>query len=344
MAIPLLRTKFNIPPIQANLIRRERLLHILDESLQGDHLLSLICAPTGYGKTTLVSQWIQQYNKDIRQATLKREFVWLTLDQGDNDLACFTSYLVTSLQQIKPELGQSTLATLQNVRSPSIQLIATLLINDLSSLAETSIVILEDYHTVNSQSVHDFMTFLIDHLPLQLHLVIISRSDPPLPLARLRARGQLTEVRQDDLAMTEAETAEFLVGHMGLDLSPNQLHVLESRTEGWVAGLQLAMLSMRHTKNIPEFIQAFSGGYEFIADYLTKEVLEQQNESTQNFLLQTSILKQFTAPLCEAVTGQSQVTHLLKMLEEANIFLIPLDYQGEWYRYHALFADLLRKR
>ena len=345
MSIPLLTTKFSIPRTNPGLVRRARLLGLLDDGLQSGNLLTLICAPTGYGKTTLVSQWVHQHKEGESQgASFVRHFIWLTLDPGDNDLACFISYLVAALQQIQSSLGRGTLAALQNVRATSPHVLATLLINDLSMLVDPSILILEDYHTISTQSIQDFMSYLIDHQPQQMHLVIISRGDPPLPLARLRARGQLTEIRQLDLAMTGAETAEFLVEHMGLDLPPEQLQVLESRTEGWVAGLQLAALSMRHTENIPAFIRAFSGGHEYIADYLTGEVLEQQNEETKDFLIQTSILKQLSAPLCEAVTGQAQASKILEQLVDANIFLIPLDYRGEWYRYHALFADLLLKR
>ena len=276
MSLPLLTTKFNLPPATPSLVQRARLSGLLDEGLRSGHLLTLICAPTGYGKTTLVSQWVHQHAEaDSRAASYDRQFIWLTLDQGDNDLARFISYLVAALQQIQAGVGQGTLIALQNVRSTSPHVLATLLINDLSVLANPFILVLDDYHTIDAISIQDFMSYLIDHQPPQLHLVIISRGDPPLPLVRLRARGQLTEIRQLDLALTVAETSEFLVQHMGLDLLPEQLHVLESRTEGWVAGLQLAALSMRHTEDIPAFIQAFSGGHEYIADYLTSEVLEQ---------------------------------------------------------------------
>ena len=345
MSLPLLTTKFNLPPANPSLVRRARLSGLLDEGLLSGHLLTLVCAPTGYGKTTLVSQWVHQHEAaDSRVAAPTRRFIWLTLDPGDNDLARFISYLVAALQQVRAAVGQGTLAALQNVRSTSPRVLATLLINDLSALADPTVLVLDDYHTLDVQPIQDFISYLIDHQPPQLHLVIISRGDPPLPLARLRARGQLTEVRQQDLALTAVETAEFLVRHMGLDLSPGQLQVLESRTEGWVAGLQLAALSMRHTADIPAFIQAFSGGHEYIADYLTGEVLDQQDELTRSFLLRTSILKQLSAPLCEAVTGQADAAQVLEGLVDGNIFLIPMDYHGEWYRYHALFADLLRKR
>jgi ATP/maltotriose-dependent transcriptional regulator MalT len=345
MSLPLLTTKFNLPPANPRLVKRSRLSGLLDEGLQSGHLLTLVCAPTGYGKTTLVSQWIHQHEEaESRAAVYDRHFIWLTLDQEDNDLARFIAYLVAALQQIQAGVGTGTLSALQNVRTASPQVLATLLINDLSALSDPFILVLDDYHTINAISIQDFMSYLIDHQPPQLHLVIISRGDPPLPLVRLRARGQLTEIRQLDLALTVEETSEFLVQNMGLDLLPEQLQVLESRTEGWVAGLQLAALSMRHTKDIPAFIQAFSGGHEYIADYLTSEVLEQQDEVTKDFLLQTSILKQLSVPLCEAVTGQTRTAQILKQLVDSNVFLLPLDYHGQWYRYHALFADLLLKR
>lgn len=345
MSVLLLTTKFIIPPANPNLVRRERLVNLLDEGLRSGRLVTLVCAPAGYGKTTLVSQWIHQHEETkSREESIAPLFYWLTLDQGDNDLARFVSYLVAALQHIQAGVGKGTLAALQNVRSASPHVLATLLINDLSELVDAYVLILEDYHTINTQPIQDFMSFLIDHQPQKMHLVIISRSDPPLPLARLRARGQLNEIRQAELEMTEAESTEFLLRLMKLNMSSDQLQVLESRTEGWVAGLQLAALSVRHTEDIPAFIQLFSGGYEYIADYLTGEVLEKQNEATKNFLLQTSILKQFSASLCEAITGQPLAARILENLLDANIFLIPLDYNGEWYRYHTLFADLLHKR
>jgi ATP/maltotriose-dependent transcriptional regulator MalT len=345
MSTPLLLTKFNVPLTNPGLVRRERLLNLLDQSLQHGHILTLICAPAGYGKTTLVSQWIKEHaNVKLQDGSVPNHFIWLTLDQEDNDLARFIVYLVTALQQIDASLGQGILAALQNVRSTSPRILATLLINDLSMLEGSYILILEDYHSINAQSIQDFISYLIDHQPQQIHLVIISRADPPLPLARLRARDQLTELRQHDLAMTMAETTELFGRHLGLELTTDQVQSLETKTEGWAAGLQLAMLAIRLTENRTTFIGTFSGSHEYIADYLTGEVLEQQTALTRDFLLQTSILKQLSAPLCEAVTGQAQATQILEKLVNDNIFLEPLDDRQEWYRYHALFGDLLRKR
>jgi LuxR family maltose regulon positive regulatory protein len=345
MSIPILSTKLSLPPDNPNLVRRQRLLNLLDEGLQRNHLLTLVCAPTGYGKTTLVCQWMHEYSKGTHAVEPGTGgLMWLSLDQEDNDLARFIAYIVSAFRQIQHDFGQGILAALQNIRSASPTQLATLLINDFVGWINPSILVLEDYHVINTQSIHDFMSYLIDRQPTNLHLVVISRSDPPLPISRLRARGQLTEIRLQNLAMTEDETRAFLIEMMKLDLSPEQFQLLEHRTEGWAAGLQLAALSIRHSKNISAFIQAFSGGHEYIADYLTDEVLEKQDEETRDFLLQTSILKRLSPGLCEAVTRQAHVDQMLEKLASGNTFIIPLDDQHNWYRYHALFADLLRKR
>ena len=275
---------------------------------------------------------------------VSQQFIWLSLDQEDNDLARFISYFIAAIQNVQQDFGRSAMATLQNIRSTSSNLLATLLINDLAALGNPTLMVLEDYQVINSQAIHDFMSYLIDHQPAHFHWVIITRADPPLPLARLRAKGKLIEIRLHDLAMNETEAREFLVELMRLDLSTEQAQLLKERTEGWIAGLQLAALSMRHVDTIPAFIQDFSGRHEYIADYLTGEVLEQQDGETRDFLLQTSILRHLSAPLCEAVTGLPQAGDILEKLATNNTFLISLDDQRQWYRYHALFADLLRKR
>ncbi len=345
MSIPLLATKFSIPPADPHLVRRARLSELLDAGVRGGCRLILVCAPAGYGKTSLVSQWVhQQKETPLPSATPAGGIIWLTLDPGDNDLARFVAYLAAALQNYQAELGQGVLAVLQNLRAASPQVLATSLINDLARLVEPVILILDDYHTLQAQPVQDFMAYFIEHQPQQMRLVILSRSDPPLQLARLRARGQLVEIRQLELALTGAEATEFLTQRMQLDLSPEGLQVLEDKTEGWAAGLQLAALSLRRVENIPAFIRSFSGTQAYIADYLTGEVLEGQTEGVREFLLQTSILNQLTAPLCEAVTTEARAAQILEELVDANLFLVPLDYHGEWYRYHALFADLLRKR
>jgi LuxR family maltose regulon positive regulatory protein len=323
----------------------------LNEGLRQSCLLTLVCAPAGYGKTTLVSKWLQdicdaqtaESNPPQEQSSRIRS-AWLTVDQGDDDLGRFLAYLVAALQQIQPEVGVGLLANFPATRPPSPPTLATWLINDLVTILSRFVLVVDDYHTITAQPVHDFLAFLIDHQPSQMCLVIVSRADPPLPVARLRARGQLVELRQDELCFTLAESAKFINDVIGLNLNPGQLARLEKRTEGWVAGLQLAALSMRNVQDLPSFIESFSGDYEHIADYLTDEVLAQQPEPLKIFLLQTSILDRLTASLCEAVTGQVHAQETLEKLKEANLFIIPLDHQQMWFRYHALFADLLRKR
>jgi LuxR family transcriptional regulator, maltose regulon positive regulatory protein len=338
---PLLFTKYNIPPLSQNLVARPRLLSILDEGLRPDCRLTLICAPAGYGKTILLDDWLHRLLQDPSSPV---QSAWLTLDPGDGDLARFLAYLVAALRQIQPGVGEGMLAALQTPRPPGGQELATWLINDLAEISGRFVLVLDDYHAISAQPVHDFVAFLVDHQPPHMCLVLVTRHDPPLPLARLRARGQLVELRQSDLCFTLEETAAFIHDVMGLQLTPAQLNALENQTEGWAAGLQLAALSMRNVRDLPSFIETFSGGLEFIADYLTDEVLAQQPEPVLAFLLQTSLLERLAAPLCEAVTGQSQAQDTLKKLKDANLFLVPLDHRQEWYRYHTLFADLLRKR
>ena len=340
MSTPLLLTKLNLPPARQNLVRRERLFQRLDAGLAQGHLLTLVCAPAGFGKTTLVSEWIYQH----KETGSERKYAWLTCERTENDLARFVAYLVAALEKVEQEVGESVLAALKTTRPPAISILATLLINEITRLGADFVLVLDDFHTITAQPVHEFITYLVDHQPPRMHLVVITRSDPPLPLSRLRARGQMSELRQHELAFSLEESAEFLSQTAGLEIDPEQLAILESRTEGWVAGLQLAALSMRKIEDIPGFIEEFSGGYDYIADYLTGEVLDQQTDEVKDFLLKTSILEQLSASLCEAITGQQDSGRIIEQLRQDNLFILPLDYQGEWYRYHGLFADLLRKR
>lgn len=347
----LLSTKLNIPPLSDQLIVRSRLMEKMDEGLRQDCLLTLVSAPAGYGKTTVVSEWIHHIKKfqigednPPKEWGHPKEVAWLTLEQSDNDMSRFMAYLLRALRKIEPKIGSGILESLQTPKPASVEMLATWLINDLAELPDRFILVLDDYHLISAQPIEKFLTFLIDHHPAQMCMVIASRADPSLPLARLRARGQLTELRQDELCFTLPEVEIFLRSVMGLNLTSEQLVTLENRTEGWIAGLQLAALSMRKTPDIPAFIQTFSGGDMHIADFLTDEVLNQQPEAIKTFLLQTSILDRFSASLCEAVSGQVGAEETLKELREENMFLVPLDQQREWYRYHALFADLLRKR
>jgi LuxR family transcriptional regulator, maltose regulon positive regulatory protein len=337
----ILATKLYIPPPRSRIILRPRLIERLNEGLRQDqgfgHQLSLISAPAGFGKTALVSEWI---------ASCRRPVAWLSLDEGDNDPVRFITYLVAALQTIREGIGEELLAVLQSPQPPQAKAILPLLLNEIATAAENFTLVLDDYHVIEAKPVDDALTFLLEHLPPQMHLVITTREDPHLPLARLRARGQLTELRAADLRFTTAETAEFLNYVMGLNLSDGDVAALEARTEGWIAGLQLAAISMRGHKDAASFIQSFTGSHRFVLDYLVEEVLQQQSEGVQAFLLRTSILGRMCGPLCEAVlrapVGSGQET--LEYLERANLFIVPLDNERRWYRYHHLFAELLRQR
>ena len=335
MDAPILATKLYIPPPRPDLVKRLRLVERLDEGLRLDHKLTLISASAGSGKTTLLSEWAASRNL---------QFCWLSLDEEDNDPARFWMYVVAALQMVHPQLAQSMLPMLQGPQSPSARSILTPLLNEMTTLPEAVALVLDDYHLITTGAIHDGVAFLLDHLPQQMHLVIATRADPPLPIARLRARGQLTELRVDDLRFTTEEAATFLNAVMGLDLQPQDVAALETRTEGWISGLHLAALSMQGREDAHAFVQAFTGGHQYILEYLVEEVLSQQPEPVQRFLLQTSILDRLCAPLCDALTGEQDGADMLEQLQRDNLFLIPLDDEGCWYRYHHLFGDLLRKR
>ncbi|HQY92902.1 LuxR C-terminal-related transcriptional regulator [Caldilinea sp.] len=330
MPAPLLTTKLYLPPPRPQAVRRPRLVERLNEGLH--RKLTLLSAPAGFGKTTLVSEWV---------AGSQRPVAWLSLDDGDGDLTRFLTYLVAALQTIAPSLGEGVLETLQGPQPPAEALL-TALLNEMAAIPDSFSLILDDYHVVESPSVDHALAFLIEHLPAQMHLVITTREDPQLPLARLRARHQLTELRAADLRFTPAEAAAFLTQAMGLTLSPDEIAALEARTEGWVAGLQLAALSMRGRADTAAFIQAFTGSHHFILDYLVEEVLQQQPDAVRSFLLQSSILDKLNGPLCDAVTGQSDGRAMLETLERGNLFVVALDDQRQWYRYHHLFSDFLQ--
>src|SRR5512135_1357758 len=335
MPAPILATKLYIPPPRPKIILRPRLIQRLNEGLHGK--LTLISAPAGFGKTTLVSEWI---------AGCERPVAWLSLDAGDNDTASFLSYLVAAVQTVAPKIGERLLTALQSQQPPPAESILTGLLNEITTVPADFSLVLDDYHVIDSQAVDQALTFLVEHLPPQLHLVIASREDPPLPLARVRVRGQLTELRATDLRFTPAEAAEFLNRVMGLNLAAEDITALETRAEGWIAGLQLAAISMQGHADTTSFIQSFTGSHHFVLDYLIEEVLQQQSESVQSFLLRTSILERMCGPLCEAVLLDPAVSgqETLEYLERANLFIVPLDNDRYWYRYHHLFGDLLRKR
>ncbi|MBE2222610.1 MAG: LuxR family transcriptional regulator, partial [Anaerolineae bacterium] len=334
MTTALLKTKLYNPPLRPALVRRKRLIDKLNAGLNSK--LTLISAPAGFGKTTLVSEWI---------AGCERPFAWLSLDERDSELSRFLSYLVAALQTQMPSLGNKVLRLLESPQPPSSETVLTALLNEITAVSQAFALVLDDYHMVDAPAIDQALTFLLDHLPPQMHLVITTREDPNLPLARLRVRGQLTQLRAADLRFTVEETAVFLNQMMGLNLSPENIAVLEARTEGWVAGLQLAALSMQGSQDDTDsFIHSFSGSHRFVLDYLVEEVLHQQPEHVQRFLLQTAVLDQLTASLCNALTGEANGQQILESLERANLFLVPLDNERHWYRYHHLFAELLRQR
>jgi len=335
MNTSLLSTKLYIPPPRPNLVPRPRLVERLDEGLRLGHRLILISASAGSGKTTLLGEWA---------AICSLQFCSLSLDEGDNDPSCFWAYVIAALQTICSQLGQSVLSMLQGPQPPPVRSILTPLLNEVTTLSEPIVLVLDDYHLVTKGIIHDGVAFLLDHLPRQLHLVIATRADPPLPIARLRARGQLTELRADDLRFSAEEVAAFLNGVMGLGLQPEDIAALEARTEGWISGLYLAALSMQGREDTHAFIEAFTGSHHYILEYLIEEVLSHQPEPVQRFLLQTSILDQLCAALCDALTGGHGGAAMLERLQRDNLFIIPLDDERRWYRYHHLFGDLLRKR
>jgi LuxR family maltose regulon positive regulatory protein len=333
----ILTTKLYIPQARPNLVLRQRLIKRLNQGLK--RALTLICAPAGFGKTTLLNEWHTALSSGQAPAV-----AWVSLDAGDNDPVRLFAYLIAALQTVESRLGERAQAMLQSPQTPPLESILTALINDVATISNTLMCVFDDYDVIRAQTIHDAMTFMLDHLPPQMHLVITSRADPPLPLARLRARGQLTEIRAADLRFTLDEAALLLNQVLGLSLSTQEVAALEDRTEGWVAGLQLAALSMQGQTDIPSFIKAFTGEDRFILDYLVSEVLQRQPEPIRTFLLHTSILDRLSGSLCNAVTGQSTGQETLEGLEQANLFIFSLDSQRRWYRYHHLFADSLRHR
>lgn len=330
MPTPLLATKLYIPTPRQNLVLRPRLIERLNAGLHCK--LTLIAAPAGFGKTTLVSDWVARCDCSV---------AWLSLDAGENDPVRFLRYFVAAVQTVTPAIGTGVMAMLQDPQPPPLESLLTTLLNDLSTVADRFILVLDDYHVIDASEVDTALAFLLEHLPPPLHLVITTRADPPLPLARLRARSQLTELRAADLRFTPAESAEFLTSVMGLDLTAGEIAALETRTEGWIAGLQLAALSMRERTDVPAFIRAFAGNNRYIVDYLVEEVLQRQPVPVRNFLLHTSILDRLSGALCDAVTNQPDGQMRLEVLERGNFFVVALDDTRHWYRYHHLFADVL---
>jgi LuxR family maltose regulon positive regulatory protein len=333
MAVPVLATKLYIPPPPPKVVSRPRLLEILNEGLLTGRAITLVSAPAGFGKTTLIAEWI---------ASSRRPAVWLSLDESDHDLARFLIYLISALQTISPQTGTELLDVLGSLQSSPIESILIALLNEIAAIPEDFILVLDDYHLTDAKAIDSALTFVVERLPAQMHLVITTREDPALPLHRLRARNRLIELRAADLRFTPAEAAEFLNMVMDLGLSADDVAALEIRTEGWIAGLQLAALSMKGNKDVTGFVREFAGDHRYIVDYLVEEVLQRQPEEIRNFLLQTSILDRLNGPLCDAVTNQTGGKTRLESLQRGNFFIIPLDERRHWYRYHHLFADVLR--
>jgi len=331
----ILKTKLYIPPPKPKDIRRPLLINRLNEGL--NQKLSLISASTGFGKTNLISAWAAVCNRPV---------AWLSINEMDNDPINFLVYLIAATQTIIENFGEQALPMLQSPQPPSLETIIVSIVNEFSSLKENIVLVLDDYHIIDAKPVDRVMGYLLSNMPNQLHLVICTREDPNLPLAGLRAQRQLTELRAEDLRFTQREAAAFLEETMGLNIAPDDISALEARTEGWIAGIQLAAISMKGQKDNSQFIRSFSGSHHFIMDYLVGEVLQQQPETIKQFLFSTSILDRMCGPLCDAVTlsekGSGQ--KILEFLEHVNLFIIPLDNQRQWYRYHHLFSDLLQYR
>src|SRR5271166_5759031 len=335
----LLETKFYIPRSRRDLVPRPRLSQRLDRGTASK--LTLVSAPAGFGKTTLLAEWLAA---GPAGPAGERRAAWLSLDRGDNDPASFWTYVIAALRTVASGVGESALALLQAPRPSPIETVLTALLNDLGALAGDIVLVLDDYHVVDASDVQDGMAFLLDHLPPWLHVVIASRADPALPLARWRARGELAEIRAAELRFTPDEAAAYLNEMMGLQLTARDVAALEARTEGWIAALQLAALSMQGREDVAGFIDGFAGDDRYVVDYLAEEVLQRQPDRVQAFLLQTCILGRLSGPLCDAVTGLGGGKAMLEALDRGNLFLVPLDDRRRWYRYHHLFADVLQAR
>lgn len=343
--MPVLGTKLHPPSARRRLVQRARLTDRLDADGGEAPRLLLVAAPAGFGKTTLLAQWLAQ----AEQA--RRRVAWLALDEGDADVRRFLTHLVAAIQSVEPEAGVDALALLESAGSAPTDEVLVSIINDLDVLAGPTVLALDDYHVVDGVAVREAVAFLVDNLPPQVTLAMTTRADPPLPLSRLRARGELVEVRAADLRFTTDEAEAFLNEVMGLRLDPALVAALAARTEGWAAGLQLAALSARTrtsaaagSGDVAAFVEAFSGSHRFVLDYLVEEVLDRQPDAVRAFLLDTSVLDQLTGDLCDALTGRSDGQQMLEELERENLFVVPLDDDRRWYRYHHLFADALRAR
>jgi LuxR family maltose regulon positive regulatory protein len=339
LAETLLKTKLYIPSVRPDLVSRQRLIDKLNKGLH--RKLTLISAPAGFGKTTLVTEWLN------RECLKEYQTAWLSIDEGDNDLIRFLSYFISATIEahgLDIDFGKSVLSMLQPTQPTPIDVILSLLINEITTIPGKILLVLDDYHLLSVQQVHDAVTYFLEHLPPQVHLVIISRENPPLQLARLRGMDQLTELRAMDLRFSTSEASDFLNNILKLKLTMKDIETLTARTEGWVTGLQMAGISLKGREDPANFIQSFSGSHRFILDYLIEEVLNQQTENIKSFLLKTSILERMTGTLCDALTNLDNGQSTLEILEYTNLFIVPLDDERRWYRYHHLFSELLLQR
>ncbi|HET9221755.1 MAG TPA: AAA family ATPase, partial [Roseiflexaceae bacterium] len=333
MSAPILATKLSVPPLRPDLIDRAKLFERLDAGLRLGHQLTLISAMAGSGKTMLVAAWLRRIDRPVG---------WLAVDSGDNDPARFAAQLIAVLRRIGSSLGQAAQNVLEAQHPPDLESLIGLLINDIVVTSTALVLVLDNLQMIQAPAIHSMIAFLLDHQPPQLHLVLLTREDPPLPLPRLRARGQMTELRTADLRFTTAEIARFLRQTYSLALDARLVAALDARTEGWIAGVQLAALALQEHADPGKHVYDFSGGHHYVIDYLAEDVLRHQPGDLRAFLGQTAILRRLTAPLCDAVTGRTDSAACLQRLTQANMFIIPLDEHREWYRYHPLFAEFLR--
>ncbi len=329
----LLTTKLFIPPMPPRTVRRNELLDLLESGLSLEKRLVLVCAPAGYGKTTLICDWLRDMPN----------ICWYSLEESDNEVGLFLSYLIAALQKAFPEIGEQAQGLLQAPQPPAPQVVLSSLLNDLSQCSAQIVLVLDDYQVIHTPSIHEGIAFLLDHLPTNVHIVITSRSDPALPLHRYRSRGQMIEIRAEHLRFSTQEVSGFMRDIAGIPLAQAEIAILENRTEGWIAGLQMAALSLRGRVDATTFIRSLAGTNRYIVDYLVEEALKNQPETVQRFLTETAILNRLCAPLCAAVleSEENSSREILVDLEHANLFLIPLDEERVWYRYHHLFRDLL---
>lgn len=330
---PLLKTKIEIPVTRSKLVSRSHLLEKIQECVRSK--LTLVCAPAGYGKTTCLRQWARKCKYGV---------AWFSIDPSDNDPTHFWTYFITALKTLGNPFGQNALNMLHSSRQPHLETVLTVYLNEIIKLENQVVIILDDYHHITNPSIHSSITYFLEHLSQNLKLIISSRSSPEIQVSRLRAQGQLSEIRSSDLRFTPAETALFLNDFMGLGLPAEYVAKLEDRTEGWITGLQLAALTLQGHEDIQEFIDSFSGSHHYIAHYLVEEIFNKQFETVKSFLLQTSILDRLYGPLCDFITGRNDSATIIELLENDNLFIFPLDDERLWYRYHGFFHEILLNR